>query len=76
MVKPGRGEEQPPLRAVLTDILKNCRKPLSGSELAERVLAAGYQSNSQKFVDTVWTLLGKMENVERVPNKGYRLKKS
>jgi hypothetical protein len=61
---------------MLTGILKNSQKPLSGSELAERALAAGYQNNSQKFVDTAWTMLGKMANVERVPDKGYQLKKS
>jgi hypothetical protein len=39
LVKPGQGEEQPPLRAVRTDILKNCRKPLFGGELDEGVRA-------------------------------------
>jgi hypothetical protein len=69
--------EQPggqPLRVVLTDILKSSRKPLSGSELAEQALAAGYKSNAKKFVDTVWAILTKMDNVEHVPDQGYRLK--
>jgi hypothetical protein len=61
---------------VLTDILKNSRKPLSGSELAQRALAAGYHSGSEKFVDSVWSLLGQMANVEHVRGQGYRLKKT
>ena len=73
--KPGRRGGQPPLRVVLTGILRSSRKPLSGSELAEQALAAGYQSGSKKFVDTVWAMLGQMDNVEHVPEKGYRLKK-
>jgi len=74
--KPSRRRNQPSLREVLTSILKNSRKPLSGSELAERALAAGYQTTSTKFVDSVWTALGQMDNVEHVPQKGYRLKKA
>jgi hypothetical protein len=60
---------------VLTAILKKSRKPLSGSELAERALAAGYQTQSTKFVDSIWTALGQMDNVEHLPQQGYRLKK-
>jgi hypothetical protein len=67
---------QLPLRVVLTDLLKKSRKPLSGSELAERALKAGYQTKSAKFVDAVWSLLGQMTNVEHLPQQGYRLKKS
>jgi hypothetical protein len=66
---------QPPLRVVLTNILQNSRKLLSGRELAEQALAAGYKSKSEKFVDTVWAMLTKMANVEHVPDQGYRLKK-
>lgn len=72
----GRRGGQPPLREVLTSILKSSRKPLSGSELAQRALAAGYKTVSAKFVDSVWSLLGQMDNVEHVPQKGYRLKKT
>ena len=74
-VKSGHRGGQPPLRVVLTDILKGSRKPLSGSELAERALKAGYKTKSEKFVDGVWALLGQMDNVEHLPQKGYRLKK-
>jgi hypothetical protein len=74
--KPGRPAGQPPLRVVLTAILKKSRTPLSGSELAKRALAAGYQTTSETFVDSVWSALGQMENVEHLPRQGYRLKKS
>jgi hypothetical protein len=71
--EPGGPRRQTPLRLVLTGILKSSRKPLTGTELAEQALAAGYQSNSANFVDTVWAMLAKMDNVEHVPDKGYRL---
>jgi hypothetical protein len=74
--KPGRHGGQTPLRVVLTDILKKSRKPLSGSELAKLALKAGYQTKSEKFVDSVWAMLAQMKNVERLPQQGYRLKKS
>ena len=74
--KSGRRGEQPPLRVVLTSILKSSRKPLSGRELAQRALVAGYKTESTQFVDSVWTALGQMDNVEHLPQKGYRLKKT
>jgi hypothetical protein len=75
-VPPGRRGGRPPLRVVLTDILKSSRTPLSGSELAQRAQAAGYQSTSTRFVDSVWSMLAQMENVEHVPQQGYRLKRT
>jgi hypothetical protein len=39
-------------------------------------LAAGYQTENMKFVDTVWSMLGQMDNVEHLPQQGYRLKKT
>jgi hypothetical protein len=51
-------------------------KLLSGSELAEQAVAAGYRSNSAKFVDVVWAMLSRMDNVEYGPEKGYPLKKT
>ncbi|MHB1425034.1 MAG: winged-helix domain-containing protein [Gemmataceae bacterium] len=71
----GQRGKQPPLRQVLTNVLKNSRKPLSGSDLAERVLATGYKTNSKNFVDAVWSMLGQMDNIEHTPGKGYQLKK-
>ncbi|HEY7159213.1 MAG TPA: hypothetical protein VH575_35040 [Gemmataceae bacterium] len=49
---------------------------MSGSELAERALAAGYKTQSTKFVDSVWWALCQMDNVEHLPQKSYRLKKT
>jgi len=65
------------LRQALTNVLKNkSGKLLSGSELADLVLASGYKTQSTKFKDAVWSMLGQMDNVEHVKGKGYRLKKS
>jgi hypothetical protein len=59
----------------LTDLLQKSKKPIGGSELARLVLATGYKSVSKNFNQIVWDALGKMENVQHVPNKGYQLKK-
>jgi hypothetical protein len=67
---------QPPLREVLTAILKGGHKPLFGSELAAQALATGYRSNSQNFTNTVMALLTNMKGVEHIPGQGYRLKKA
>jgi len=65
-----------PLRDVLSKILSESTKPLTGSELAAQAIKAGYRSTSKSFVDVVWVSLGNMKNVEHVPNQGYRLKLS
>jgi hypothetical protein len=65
-----------PLREVLTQILQKSAKPLTGSELAARALQAGYRSTSKNFVDVVWVAAGNIDNVENVPGRGYRLKKT
>jgi hypothetical protein len=67
--------KQPPLREVLTGILRTSRKPLFGSELAAQALATGYRSNSQNFTNTVTALLTKMDAVEHITGQGYRLRK-
>jgi hypothetical protein len=69
------GLKQPSLREVLTKVLQKSKQPLSGAELAKQALAAGYQSKSKDFANLVWVSLGKMDNVENVAGKGYRLKK-
>jgi hypothetical protein len=74
--KSGSRGGQPSLRLVLMDILKSSRKPLSGAELAERALAAGYKTEARKFVDSIFAMLGQMDTVEHLPQKGYRLKKT
>jgi hypothetical protein len=63
------------LPAVVTKILAGSSEPISGRELAEKVLASGYQTKSKNFLNVIWVGVGKMDNVENVPGKGYRLKK-
>jgi hypothetical protein len=70
-----RQGEQPSLRDLLTNLLKKPSKPQLGSELAEQVLAAGYQSNSKNFINTVLARLTTMENVGHLLGKGYRLRR-
>jgi hypothetical protein len=74
--KPSLREGPSTLREVLTGILTNSRKPLSARELAAQILASGYRSDSKKFVKVVAIMLSKMANVEHMPQKGYRLKKT
>jgi hypothetical protein len=66
---------QPPLRDVLTTLLQKTNKLLSARELAAQALAGGYRTNSANFVKVVGTTLGEMDNVDYLPDKGYRLKK-
>jgi hypothetical protein len=71
----GTKAPQMSLREVLTQILKKMGMPLTASELAEEVLKAGYRTNSTKFVNNVYVMLGRMDNVEHVEGQGYRLKR-
>jgi hypothetical protein len=71
----GRGS-QPPLREVLTTLFKKSNQLLSVSELAAQALAGGYRTNSANFVKVVGTTLEEMDNVDYLPGKGYRLKKT
>jgi uncharacterized coiled-coil protein SlyX len=73
--KAGRSGKQPPLREVLTDLLRRSKRPVGGTELARQAQAAGYRTASQDFAKVVWVMLATMDNVERVPGEGYRLKK-
>jgi hypothetical protein len=75
--KPSAGAKslRKPLREVLTQVLKKQGTPLTGSQLAKEALKAGYKTTSKRFVDTIWTMLGTMDNVENVKGQGYRLKR-
>lgn len=73
--KGSRPKGQPPLREVLTKLLQKSAQPLAARELTEQVLATGYQTTSPNLINSVWTMLGQMDNVENVAGKGYRLKK-
>jgi hypothetical protein len=69
------GRPEKPLRVVLTELLTKSQRPLPARELARQAKAQGYRTKSKKFVDVLWVMLGKMDNVENVPGLGYRLKK-
>jgi uncharacterized protein YhaN len=63
------------LHEVLTHVLAKSSRPLSAQELAEGVTQSGYESKSKDLKNVIWVSIGKMTTVERVPGKGYRLKK-
>jgi hypothetical protein len=63
-----------PLRVLLTDLLAKRRRPVAARALAEQVLANGYRTKSKDFLEVVWVMLGKMDNVRNVPGQGYTLK--
>jgi hypothetical protein len=63
------------LKPLLAQILQKSTKPMTGSELAQAALQAGYRTTSKRFVDSVWTALTNMKNVENVKGQGYRLKR-
>ena len=64
-----------PLHVVLTQILQKQSRPMTGTELAQEALKAGYLTSSKNFSQSVWTALGLMKNVENVKGQGYRLKR-
>ena len=64
------------LHEVLTHILAKSSRPLSAQELVDGVTQSGYKSNSKNFKKVIWTSIAKMANVERIPEKGYQLKKA
>ncbi len=68
-------ENELPLPVVVTQVLAKTSEPISARVLADKVLATGYKSKSKDFINVIWAGVGKMDNVENVPGKGYRLKK-
>jgi hypothetical protein len=62
------------LPAVVTLVLARSTRPLLARELADKVLASGYQTKSKDFTKNVWAAIGSMATVEHVKGKGYRLK--
>jgi hypothetical protein len=48
---------------------------MTGGELAQAALKAGYRTSSKHFAQSVWTALGLMKNVENLKGQGYRLKR-
>jgi hypothetical protein len=67
--------EVPPLGTLLVQLLAKSPRPLKARELAAQALARGYKTTSQNFVKVIWVAVNKMDNLENVPGKGYRLKK-
>jgi hypothetical protein len=77
--KPGSGSNavtQIPLKQLLAQILQQSQKPMTGGDLATAALKAGYKTKSKRLVDSVWTALANMKNVENIKGQGYRIKKS
>jgi len=68
------GQKQP-LRIIITNLLAKSRRPMMARELAEQVLASGYQTKSKNFIDVMYVALGQMDNIANVAGKGYVLKK-
>jgi hypothetical protein len=68
-------EQQLPLRTLLTNLLAKSRRPLTAWELADQVLASGYQTKSKNFMEVMWVALSQMKNIKKVPDKGYILKR-
>ena len=64
------------LHEVLRHVLAKSSRPLSAQELVDGVTQSGYKSNSKDFKNVIWTSIAKMANVERIPDKGYQLKKA
>jgi hypothetical protein len=63
------------LAALVTKILAGSPEPVTAGQLADQVLASGYQTTSKDFKKLMSVAIWKMDNVEQVPGKGYRLKK-
>ena len=64
-----------PLTAVITKLLSESVEPIPARELGARVLATGYQTKSKDFTNVIWVAVSKLDNVENVSGRGYRLKK-
>jgi hypothetical protein len=67
---------QPSLRSLLNDLLAKSKQPVKAKDLAAQVLATGYTTTSKSFINLIWVALGKMKDVEKVPDQGFRLKQA
>jgi len=63
------------LPVLIEALLAKSNGPVRAVELANRVIKAGYKTKSKTPVDLIWAAVSKMNNVENVRGKGYRLKK-
>jgi hypothetical protein len=71
----GKAASRLPLHVLLAQILQKQSRPMTGGELAQEALKAGYLTSSKNFAQSVWTALGLMKNVENLKGQGYRLKR-
>jgi len=71
----GKAASRLPLHVLLAQILQKQSRPMTGGELAQEALKAGYLTSSKNFAQSVWTALGLMKNVENIKGQGYRLKR-
>ena len=62
------------LKDAMLQVLAKTSRPLPAQELAERVVANGYETKSKDLKNVIWVAAGKLENVENVKGEGYRLK--
>jgi hypothetical protein len=63
------------LLEVLAHVMSKSSRPLSAQELADKVLAKGYESKSKDLKNVIWVSIKKLPGVENIPGEGYRLKK-
>jgi hypothetical protein len=73
--KKGRSRQGISLRQMIVQILARSPQPMAARELGEKVLSRGYKTTSKDFTNVMWVALGKMDEVERAPEGGFRLKK-
>jgi hypothetical protein len=62
------------LKDAMIQVLAKTSRPLSAQELADRVVANGYETKSKDLKNVIWVAAGKLENVENIKGEGYRLK--
>jgi hypothetical protein len=60
---------------MVTKILSESTEPIPAREFGKKVLATGYQTRSKDFTNVIWVAVSKLDNVENIAGRGYRLKK-
>ena len=67
-------EKKVSLKEALIQVLAKSSRPLTTQQLADQVLASGYQTKSKDFKNVIWLGIGNLDNVENIRGKGYRLR--
>jgi len=65
-----RPRNEKPLHDYVTDILGRHKKGLALADLAEKVLKAGYKTNSSNFNNTVYQCVYKSDEIDRDEKSG------